>query len=261
MKLSYLGIGLAGTLLLLGCNRADQPVKKQSQSKEEITETSTSSVSEPEKIKYEDGKGLKVSETSVKALGIQFGLAEKKPVVPAISINAQVYRSALETPTKFSREQAGMAYATVSVEPTIADQLRLKQPLTLDDGSMQGTLWRIDRTQLPVTGKVELLLELDDSQGKLSVGSYINGRFQVGTAPVAMVTIPNSALLKTAQGTFVYVKNGDYLLKTSVSQGQQLDQLTVITQGLQGGETLVIEPVQTLYLIELRLSKGGGDSD
>lgn len=260
MKRLYLGMLATGCLLLIGCNRTNQPTPKESQPKEETKDTPASN-DESEKISYENGKGLKVNETSIKMLGILFGTAEKKSLVPVVSVSAQVYRSSSEAPTKFSRERTGMAYATVLVEPVVADQLQAKQTFIFNDHTVDGTLWRVDRTQLPVTGKVELLMELSDPQGKLSVGSYVNGHFQVNVPPTPMVVIPTGALLKTVQGTFVYVKNGDYLLKTPVQQGQQLDQLTAITQGLQGGETLVVQPVENLYLIELRLSKGGGDSD
>jgi multidrug efflux pump subunit AcrA (membrane-fusion protein) len=59
---------------------------------------------------------------------------------------------------------------------------------------------------------------------------------------------------------FVYVLNGEAFLRTAVTTGARRGEFTEITDGLYSGDQIVVRPVETLYLIELRATKGGGHS-
>ncbi|MES2309138.1 MAG: hypothetical protein V4507_09805, partial [Verrucomicrobiota bacterium] len=74
------------------------------------------------------------------------------------------------------------------------------------------------------------------------------------------LNIPRSALLETSQGSFVFVKNGDSWLRTEIKVGHSSKETIEITEGLHEGETIATQPVEALYLIELRSTKGGGHS-
>ena len=79
-------------------------------------------------------------------------------------------------------------------------------------------------------------------------------------ADSAALTVPRSALLDAATGTFVYVVNGTSYLRTPVKIGASTADHVEITDGLYAGDTVVAAPVNQLWLSELRLTKGGGHS-
>ena len=72
--------------------------------------------------------------------------------------------------------------------------------------------------------------------------------------------MPRSAVLETAAGKFAFVQNGDYLLRTPVTVGAENAEYAEITGGIYAGDVVAANPVETLYLIELRATKGGGHS-
>jgi len=78
--------------------------------------------------------------------------------------------------------------------------------------------------------------------------------------PQKAISIPSSAILKTAMGSFVFVQNGEFLLRTEVKTGNTHDDRIQIVEGLYEGDVIVRKPVEMLYLIELRATKGGGHS-
>ena len=78
------------------------------------------------------------------------------------------------------------------------------------------------------------------------------------SAPV--LTVPRSAVLEAAGGTFVFVVNGATYLRTAVKTGARSADHVEITDGLYAGDTVVTTAVDQLWLAELRLTKGGGHS-
>jgi len=54
--------------------------------------------------------------------------------------------------------------------------------------------------------------------------------------------------------------HGDAYLRTAVKTGAEADDQVEITDGPSAGDRVVSTPVQALWLIELRATKGGGHS-
>ena len=69
--------------------------------------------------------------------------------------------------------------------------------------------------------------------------------------------IPASSILKTVTGTYVYVVNGKFflrtLIKTKKSDGSHLE----VLDGLFSGDEIVVQPVNTLWYTELQALRGG----
>ena len=72
-----------------------------------------------------------------------------------------------------------------------------------------------------------------------------------------MTAIPQAALLTTAEGTFVYAKNDEFFLRTSVKVGARSGDHVEITDGLYTGDEIVTTPVMALWLAELQVLRGG----
>jgi multidrug efflux pump subunit AcrA (membrane-fusion protein) len=108
-------------------------------------------------------------------------------------------------------------------------------------------------------GESEVVIGVSNATAALKSGEFVPARINLPRNE-AVATIPQSALLRTSEGTFVYVVNGDACFRRPVKVGSETDGWVEITDGLLAGDQVVTKPVQTLWLIELRATKGGGHS-
>ena len=211
--------------------------------------------------RYAEGKGITLLDETKKAIGLELVEAEDREIAPIVPLEAQVYRAANE-PSRPGGEQSGSAYATALVNPALAEKLKGGEPATLmtDDKSYEARIWRIDPVTKDAVNNVEVILQIPDPQNALRIGEFLSGSVTQSGAQQTALTVPRSAVLETATGKFAFVENGDYLLRTPVSTGAESADHVEITDGLYAGDTVVSNPVETLYLIELRATKGGGHS-
>jgi hypothetical protein len=72
-----------------------------------------------------------------------------------------------------------------------------------------------------------------------------------------LTAVPRSALLKTAEGWFVYVVNESFFLRTPVTVGAMNAGIAEITEGLYAGDQIVVSPVSSLWMAELQILRGG----
>jgi hypothetical protein len=63
--------------------------------------------------------------------------------------------------------------------------------------------------------------------------------------------------LKTAEGYFAYVVNGDSLFRTKIGVGGQEGETVEVTDGLYTGDRVVLQPIMSLWLAELQAIRGG----
>jgi hypothetical protein len=201
---------------------------------------------------FQEGKGIALMEETKQAIGLELAEVAEQTLQPSITLTAQVYRLASETSRRYGQERTGFAYGTTLVSPETAAQLQPGQKFAM------GTVWKVDRTQLPVLGQVEVLLELANPDHSLAVGAFIEVQIPLGTASQKVVSIPRSAVLQTSIGTFAFVENAGFLLRTEIKTGAENQEFIAITDGLYEGDTIAVKPVEALYLIELRSTKGGG---
>ncbi|MBL9169983.1 MAG: efflux RND transporter periplasmic adaptor subunit [Verrucomicrobiales bacterium] len=110
-----------------------------------------------------------------------------------------------------------------------------------------------------VLGEPEIIVGVSNATQTLKHGEFVPARILIPQSQ-AQAAIPQSAVLHAAEGSFVYVVNGDAYLRTAVKVGAEDNDMVEITDGLLEGDQVVSRPVQTLWLIELRATKGGGHS-
>ncbi|MBM3853422.1 MAG: hypothetical protein FJ399_09730 [Verrucomicrobia bacterium] len=81
----------------------------------------------------------------------------------------------------------------------------------------------------------------------------------VETADFAAGVVPASAVLRTVEGTFVYVENGGWFLRTRVTLGPpSADGVTIpVRAGLYEGDRIVVRAVHSLWLAELHFLRAG----
>lgn len=212
-------------------------------------------------VRFIEGKGLALPEESEKALGLTFSLAERHRLFSTVPVEAQVYRAATE-PSRQGGETRGNAYAAAFLTSLAVQAIKPDDAATLTGvpGSFSGNVWKIDPASRDALANEEVILQIPDAAGSLKVGDFLSGVITKQDAGASVLSIPSPAVLETVAGRFAFVKNGGFLLRVPVRTGAVSADRIEITDGLRDGDTVVTHPVQTLYLIELRATKGGGHS-
>ncbi len=250
MRVSHLSFAALLALCVLGCGgRKEHPAKGGHDDHD----------GEAEGARFVEGKGIDLLEETSKAIGLELEEAHERKLTAKIRIEARIYRTAGE-PARPAAEQPEFAYATAYVNSAAAEQLKPGDSavLKIGDSEFPARLWRVDTSSNAAIGSSEAILEIPDPKKLLRVGDFASGSVTLSGGTSEIIAIPRSAVLETIAGTFVFVRNGDYLLRTPVTTGAGNDGHIEITDGLYAGDIVANNPVETLYLIELRATKGGG---
>jgi multidrug efflux pump subunit AcrA (membrane-fusion protein) len=189
-------------------------------------------------VAFKEGRGLRLSPEVIQALGLTTAEAAERPLAATLDVITQVIATGGRV----------LANARLPVEQT-----DLLEKFTLTGAR----LVQIDRAAAAATRLVDLVFELD-APATHQVGDFVTLR--LAGEPAAVLTVPHSAVLDGATGTFVYVVNGDAYLRTPVTVVARSAHLLGISDGLYAGDVVVVTPVDQLWLAELRLTKGGGHS-
>lgn len=223
---------------------------------------------ETEGATYTEGKGIALMDETAAAIGLKLVDVTEQSLQPRLNVPAQVYRAANEPAGTYTRERSNRAYATALLDTAQAEGLKPGLPLSYrpssqGDASFQGRIWRLVHAQVSVLGKVELLMELEDPQHQLAVGDSLETILTLNQESAQnnrRLVVPKPAILRTSLGTYAYVQNGSFLLRTEIKTGTEDETHVEITDGLYEGDSIALQPVEALYMIELRATKGGGHS-
>lgn len=210
---------------------------------------------------FVEDKGIALIGKTKKALGLELMEAKERKMMPIVTLEAQVYRSASE-PSRPDGEQTGSAYATALLAPQLAAVLKAGDSGTLRSSNAEysASVWKVDPASKAAVNNEEIILQIPDPSHGLRVGEFVFGSITKSSIAEAVVSVPRSAVLETITGKFVFVVNDDYLLRTPVTTGTENAGFIEIINGLDAGAIVATQPVETLYLIELRATKGGGHS-
>lgn len=182
---------------------------------------------------FKEGQGLRLTPETTEAIGLSTAIAEERELSHTLTLQATVLRSG--TP----------AQATALVAPAVAEELKRHSSRT-------ARIARVDRT---AARQAELTLELAT---EAPAGALVPVAFSSG--PRRGLAVPAGALLRSAGGTFLYVKRGSDFQRVPVQAGSVTDGWVEIVEGIRPGEVVAATAVESLWLIELRLTKGGGHS-
>jgi len=210
-----------------------------------------------EAASYKEGSGITMGSESKEFIGLKLAEVEERSEPFDIRFTSQVYRESGEM-SQNAGELSGFAYASAWVDPSVADRLKSGTPLLVyGNENTTGTIIQLDQTMSANGGQIEALIQIQDKDQIWKIGDFVHVSPMLERGD-SVAMIPRSALLETAYGTFVFVVNGKYFIRTEVKVGSRYGDLFEITDGLYGGDVVVVQPVETLYLIELRATKGGG---
>jgi len=200
-----------------------------------------------------------LSDETRKAIDIEVVDVEDRQVARDIFFAAQVYREASEWSQNLG-ETSGFAYASALVDQSAAERLSPGATLLIQgQAATTGSVLRVDRTMLENSGRAEALIQISDPERVWRLGDFARISFVEDESRETTV-IPWSSVLQTAFGEFVYVLNGGSFLRTAVKTGARQGDYVEVLDGLYSGDQIAARSVETLYLIELRATKGGGHS-
>ena len=102
--------------------------------------------------------------------------------------------------------------------------------------------------------------EFKKGQGLLltpEAAEFIGLRKAEAQAQADRVMVPAQALLRTSEGAFVFVENGQRWLRTAVKFGAESAGSVQVADGLLEGDVIAVAGVRDLWLAELHAVKGG----
>ena len=211
------------------------------------------SAAKPEEagVTFKAGKGLHVPPETARFVGLRVEDVTERKVASTLGFTAQVYRAADET--------RAAALASGVVRPSEATALRAGLAVTAkttDGHSFTARVAEINAGADGTNGSVEVLLEVNDEKAQLPHGSFVSVRIATGSDK-AVVSVPRSALLRTAEGNFVYTVSGERFVRAAVKLGVVNHEFAEVTDGLYAGDQIVVQPVMTLWMAELQSIRGG----
>jgi len=201
---------------------------------------------------FEKGKGVCLPDELKKELGVATFEVVEKALPRRLTKTARIYRAESE-----GKPAGASILATIEEAAPLkpGQNVRLQRPHP-NELTLTGTLVRIDESARPALDQVEVLVEFSDEGQGCAVGSFLSATFEVGNATAGFV-VPETAVLKTAEGCFVYAVNGTVLTRTPVRIGATSDALVEVLDGLYAGDTVVGKGIENLWLVELSALKGG----
>lgn len=214
----------------------------------------------PSGASFRPGKGISITDETREIIGLETAIASEEKLPQEIRFNVQVYGDPHHFPG-IDPEQTGCdVHGAGFVTEEKAALIQSGQKIVLKglDGQMlEGFVVAVQKAT--AIGEAEVVVGVLNAESKLKDGQFVQTTLSI-PREAAVVTIAATAVLKTLEGTFVYVSEGDYFHRTPVKTGSVIDGKIEIVEGVSAGDSVVVRPVETLWLIELRATKGGGHS-
>lgn len=192
---------------------------------------------------FAEGKGVFLTETMAKSIGLKTAEVAEEKMTPVVMMELQTVTSGNQAIGWLTPEEAANIRTGTKAELRSAKD---------KSKAIHGTVLRVEPAGIS-HGDFEVTVE---TPSRMNAGMALSGlvRLEQGAERTA---IPKSALLTTAEGNFVYAKNGNFFLRTPVKTGAVSDAHVEITDGLYSGDEIVVSPVMSLWLAELQILRGG----
>ena len=209
---------------------------------------------------FDSKKGRILTDETRQSLGVETAELIQRKLPLEIRLSAQVFgeehkRTAAETyHAECTAKAAGLMAQDKSshVKPGVTAQLATKS-----GESLGGVILGVN--QALAIGDVEVIVGVTDSGAQLKPGDFLSVLISIPREETVSV-VPGSAVLHSTEGTFAYALKGDAFFRTAIKTGAEAQGLVEIKEGLVEGDVVVTKPVEKLWLIELRATKGGGHS-
>jgi len=205
---------------------------------------------------YKKDKGLALTDAMKKAIALKVAEVEEAKVAPSFTVALHVMADGGGIQRVSFSPTANAASGWLTTEQAAIVKPGMEVELSTDTPGApreRGVVKRVEKAPYQTLGDFEVSVE---SATPLPTGARVLATFHA-PAGEAVTAIPRSALLKTAEGHFVYAVNADFYVRTPVKVGALSDDHAEITDGLYTGDEIVVSPVMSLWLAELQVLRGG----
>lgn len=214
----------------------------------------------PSGASFKAGKGVIVTEETRKILGVEIVDVAERKLPNQIRFTVQVFGEKHHHLLNQQDHSGCDVHGSAFLPAETAAVVKAGQPVSVlkdTNNPLGGVVLAVQKAL--ALGESEVVIGISNATTALKAGEFIPARISL-PRDEAVAAIPQSAVLRTSEGTFVYAVNGDAYFRTAVKVGAEADGWMEITDGLLAGDRVVTKPVETLWLIELRATKGGGHS-
>jgi membrane fusion protein (multidrug efflux system) len=161
-------------------------------------------------------------------------LVRETPIYVAFSLNEKQFIDIME---ELGTDPEGMSQ----------DENRPDVHVTLPNGSAldeTGEIVFLDNRIDPATGSITLRAEFPNDKRLLVDGAFVQVSIEAPEA-VSRIVIPQAALQRDQKGDFVLIVGAQQTVEQRhVTTGEQIGTEIVITEGLQAGESVIVEGLQ-----------------
>lgn len=243
---------------LTGCNQSatQQPsAATQEPSGEKAEEGSNDTV------QLKEGHGLAFHPKVKKTIGLVTAEVVEQKIAPKFTASLHVIsgsrnglqKVAYQPGKKSGTEASGWLPAEKATLLQPGQEVELQTEVLGSVSSDTGRVKRVEKSPYATLGDYEVTVETD---ADFDTGTRMTAIFHTPETE-AVPTVPRSALLRTAEGWFVYAVNEKFFLRTAVKVGAMNDEFAEVTDGLYAGDQIVTSPVNTLWMAELQILRGG----
>jgi hypothetical protein len=214
----------------------------------------------PSGASFKAGKGVLVTDETKELLGVEVADVVDRKIPNQIHFTVQVFGEKHHHLLNPEDHTGCDVHGSAFLPEDTAAAVKAGQPVSVlksTNSALGGVVLTVQKAL--ALGESEIVIGVSNATAELKPGEFVPARISLPREE-AVAVIPQSALLRTSEGTFVYAVNGDAYLRTAVRIGAEADGWIEITDGLFSGDQVVTKPPQTLWLIELRATKGGGHS-
>lgn len=257
---SVLALTVLAVLVGAGCGHKEGDGREHGKEKAEGKDGHDHEAEAPTGASFKAGQGVSVTEETKKLLGVQVVEVQEQKLPNQIRFTMQVFgekhHHLISSDDHTGCDVHGSAFLPTDAA-AIAKPGQSVQVLKETNSPLGGVVLAVQKAL--ALGETEIVIGISNGAVTLKPGEFVPTRINL-PRDNAVAAVPQSALLRTPEGTFVYAVNGDAFLRTAVKVGTEADGWVEITEGLLPGDSVVTKPVQTLWLFELRAVKGGGHS-
>lgn len=255
-KKAFFICAASSLILFVGCG-----AKEQIQAKTDLAQPASSEVEDHDHdndgehlshgVEFKEGRGLTIPPITSKTLGLKIVDVEEGKATRRIELALRVFDI-----ERSSKDVS--ALASCSVDTNSVRFLQRGTSVTMKSAEaapLHGKVIKVASASAKVTGLAEVIVRFP-VQENVKVGTFLDGTVTV-TTEQNVVVIAKDAVLKTAEGYFAYVVNGDSLFRTKIGVGGQEGEVVEVTDGLYAGDRVVLQPIMPLWLAELQAIRGG----
>jgi hypothetical protein len=210
-------------------------------------------------VQLKEGHGLALHPKVKASINLKIAEVGEEKVAPEFKADLHVIQGADSGLRKVALTSDALTEANGWLSAEKAAHIRPGQEVALRVDSLggatleKGVVKRVEKSPYATLGDFEVVVE---TAAPLATGTRLNATFRA-PAGDAVPAVPRSALLKTAEGWFVYAINESFYLRTAVKVGAMNNELVEITDGLYAGDQIVTSPVNDLWMAELQILRGG----